>query len=241
LIIESENRFNQAGGLIEMNLNLFSPGFVTRVILLVVMSIASFDTFSGGPSLDAVRRFEELMGVKWLACNFDLVKLDSGEVIEAIGFDENKDRIRVLVSPMDETEFAEAFVDDKSPFAKTMVIVFNESKTRFQLVYPSIMLPDDSSSPTTMFRVQEVAWLTPGSFQLTFAIDIDGSKAILNMTVIPRKNMAGDYQALATTSFLGVLILMSAQCSDEVEDDLHPELEKIRNKLQGDAAVYGND
>jgi len=189
-----------------------------------------------GPSSDEKLKFKELMDVKWLTCLFEPVKTDSGEILEFIGFDPQEKRVRIKTSSPGETEMMDDFLDEENPFSKPMTLVFDDAKTRVKLAYPSILLTGDDVSALSMINVQKVDWLTPGALLLTILVKYEKIEMLLNLVVIPGKNTEGKFPAYLSFSYFGFSIFLSAQCSDEIDDDIRPEIVKYHSELQADIA-----
>ena len=220
-----------------------ASGLPSRSAILFIGALTTSEALAFGPSSDEIAKFRELMAVKWLSCEFEPIASDGGELLEFIGFDPVASRMRIQTAPPGETEFIEDSIDDEdSPFNKSMVLVFDRQKIRVRLVYPSRMNPSARRKPSrimqkeTLIHVQEVDWLTPGTVQFFSVIELEGVQTVFGMMLVPGKNKNGNYRALAHFSVFGFLVLMSAQCSEEIEPGLLTEIEKAHTQLESGAA-----
>ena len=218
-------------------------GFPPRAALLLIGVLSATGAPALGPSADEIAKFRELMAVKWLSCEFAPLAADSGELLEFIGFDFEKRRMRIRTAPPGETEFIESSVyDDESPLAKPMILVFDRDKTLVELVYPSRLNPATRNKrlqmiqKETLTNVQDVGWLSPGVVQFSIVIEVDGDQSLFGMILVPGKNAGGKFRALAHLSLFGFLLVMSAQCSEDIEPDLLVEIEKVQALLESRSA-----
>ena len=195
-----------------------------------------------GPSPDDKLKFKELMEVKWLTCLFEPVTTDSGEILEFIGYHPEAKRTQVKTSLPGELEMIDDFLEDEdSPFSKPMTLVFDDAKTKVKLVYPSILVAGDDVPASSTINIQEVDWLTPGALLLFIPTKSEGVVIILNLVVIPGKNTEGKFQAYMNFSYFGFVLFLAAQCSDEIDDDIRPEILIYRSELQTDSATNKQD
>jgi hypothetical protein len=197
------------------------------------------DVIAHGPSSGAKNNFEELIAVKWLTCSFGPVETDSGEILDFIGFDRREKRTRIFTVPLDESKVIKEFVIDKdSPFAKPMILVFDTGKSRVQLVYGSKLFDTKENSATSLINVQKVDWLTPGALQLTITVSHENSSLVLNLVIYAGNKIEEKFRALANFTLFGAMIVMSAQCSDNIDQDIFPEVKE--NQLNLEAAGAGS-
>lgn len=212
-----------------------------RILLVLAFAFMSQDLMALGPSPDERLKFKELMEVKWLACLFEPIATDSGEILEFIGYHPEEKRTVVMTSPPGESKIIEGLLEEDNPFSKPMTLVFDDAKTKVKLVYPSILRAGDNVPASSMIVVQKITWLTPGALLLFIPVNSENENTVLNLVVIPGKNTDGKFQAYMNYSYFGFIVIVSAQCSDEIDDDIMPELVKYRSELQAKSATNNQD
>jgi hypothetical protein len=216
----------------KMKYQPFMPALVFSALLLICNGVLAF-----GPSSDEKQAFKELMAVTWLTCNFEPVLTDAGEVLDGIGFDPRENRNRIITLPLEKSEIVkDVILDEDSPFARPMTLVFDIAKSKVQLAYPSRFFGKDQGSFTSLINVQEVGWLTPGALQLTHIIEVENDLIILNLVIYPGNKIEENFRALANFTYFGVMIVMAAQCSDNIDEDILPELKEINLRLESAGA-----
>jgi len=206
----------------------FTQALVFFALILICKGVQAF-----GPSSDEKQAFKDLMAVTWLTCTFEPLLTDSGEVLDGIGFDPRENRNRIITLPLEKSEIVKDIIlDEDSPFVRPMTLVFDIAKSKVQLAYPSRFFGKDQGSFNSLINVQEVGWLTPGALQLTHIIEIGNDLIVLNLVIYPGNKIEENFRALANFTYFGVMIVMAAQCSDNIEEDILPELKEIQLKLE---------
>ena len=155
------------------------------IAFFIVYALTSGQSLAFGPSSDAKHDFKELMAVNWLTCNFEPVLTESGEILDGIGFDPKENRTRILTVPVEKSEIIKSLImDEDAPFSKPMTLVFDTVKRQVQLAYPSRFFSSKAGSFSSFIIVQEVAWLTPGAFQNTLLIEVEGDEAVARTMLV---------------------------------------------------------
>ena len=203
-----------------------------QTLVFIALLLICKGVLALGPSSDDKHAFKELMAVTWLTCSFEPLLTDSGEVLDGIGFDPEENRNRIITVPLEKSEIIKNMTRNEDfPFARPMILVFDTVKKQVQLAYPSRLLDSEEGSTTSIINVLEVAWLTPGAFQLTLMIRSKKVSIVMNLVIYPGNKIGENFRALANFTYFGFMIVMAAQCSDNIDEDILPELKEIHLKL----------
>jgi len=204
-----------------------------QVIFVAIFALTCRDVIAFGPSSDAKHNFKELMAVKWLTCTFEPVELASGQILELIRFDRDIRRTLIVTVPRDESKVEGNFFKPDNFFGYPMTFVFNDAKSRIQLLPP----PSDKEFDfTSTVIVQELDWLTPGLLQVTTILSFakgSGSELVLNVVIYPGKVPKEEtFVAIANMAIFDGIIVISARCTDDLSDEIRADVEKIRMELE---------
>ncbi len=166
------------------------------------------------PSEDR-RNFRELVRASWLSCTFEPIEVEPGKQLDIILFDEDEITTRIVTTPIYEPDAIQVFTDRQR--LGRMDLVFDPSKSRVRWLLGG-QLETDSDTIESLVNLQQADWITPGSLQITHIVRDRDSSIVINLVIHPRRVSEDAFAAIASTSFLGGLIVAAGRCTDVVDD-----------------------
>ena len=204
--------------------------------LVVLFAVSGRHAFAPGlrPSSEETADFEELMGAKWLMCEFQPTEA-SGEAIKLFSYSPEADRVVAMPPEMDknkqENEIWAAL------FAPS-VLVFDDAKDR--ALWLNLNEPADDGENNFSFAisvgqvsVQPLDWLSPGTIYLNVSWGIRGKKEaqillVGTLLVSSQKTAHGHFVSFATSYWGSGWFVAWGACTPHLGDDLRPEVARFR-------------
>ena len=197
------------------------------VMVLASAGVAALET----PSEDR-RNFRELVRASWLSCSFEPIEVEPGKQLDIILFDEDETTTRLVTTPVYAAEAIQVFTDNQRLGRMDLVFDANKSRVRWLLAG---QLATESDAIESLVNLQQADWITPGSLQITHIVRDRDSSIVINLVIHPRRVSEDAFAAIASTSFLGGLIVAAGRCTDVVDESTEARMRKALDDFEREA------
>ncbi len=187
------------------------------------------------PSEDR-RNFRELVRASWLSCTFEPIEVEPGKQLDIILFDEDEITTRLVTTPVYAAEAVQVFTDTQR--LGRMDLVFDQTKSRVRWLLAG-ELATESDAIDSLVNLQQADWITPGSLQITHIVRDRDSSIVINLVIHPRRVSEETFAAIASTSFLGGLIVAAGRCTELVDESTETRMRAALEDFEREAAATG--
>jgi hypothetical protein len=209
-------------------LDELASGFVAVLFSLGLAFAIARPALALSVTPEEIANFDELMGVAWLSCDFQLVTANPDEVLERIAFDPETNAVRLVMIPRDPEGH------DLSPLDK-FTLVFDSAKSRAHVLPGATAGLSDDADPghaATDVYIQYLEPLNIGALQVVSWFAADMTAALSSVTVFPSRTPDGAFVAFQTVSVNLSVYVLEGRCIDEVGAGQKPMAERIRRSLE---------